>query len=313
MLKAIIITGPTASGKTSLSIKLAQKIDGEIISADSMQIYKSMDIGTAKPTEEEMQGIPHHLIDIIEPTQEFNVVLYSEMAKNCIKEIASRGKIPIITGGTGLYINTLLYNIDFTQTQEDAELREELTKQAEEKGNQYIHEILKSMDPKAAEQIHPNNLKRVIRAIEVYKLTGIARDVHMENSRRKKSEIEYTVIGLELNRTWLYERINMRVDNMISDGLIEEVRRLQEQYPSLSKTAIQAIGYKEIFAYLNNESTKEEAVEQIKKNSRNYAKRQMTWLKRIQEINWLQVEQDNQSDKLLGNTLSIVGKFWEIR
>lgn len=313
MQKAIIITGPTASGKTSLSIELAKTIGGEIISADSMQLYRGMDIGTAKPTIEEQQGIPHHLIDIAYPTQDFNVVLYCEMAKNCIKEISSRGKIPIIVGGTGLYINSLVYNIHFTETKEDPELRNELSQLATEKDNQFIHDMLASMDPVAAGEIHPNNVKRIIRAIEVFKLTGITRSVNLENSRKISSDIDFLVIGLDMERSWLYERINQRVEIMMAIGLIDEVKRLLTNYSPLSKTAVQAIGYKEVIDYLNGNCALEDTTELIKKNSRNYAKRQMTWLKRLEDITWLSLERNTESNYTLGNTLSLVGKFWEIR
>jgi len=313
MQKAIIITGPTASGKTSLSIELAKTIGGEMISADSMQIYRSMDIGTAKPSIEEQQGIPHHLINIACPTQDFNVVLYCEMAKKCIKEITSRGKIPIIVGGTGLYINSLVYNIHFTETKEDPELRKELSQLATENGNQYIHDILATMDPAAAVEIHPNNVKRVIRAIEVFKLTGIPRSINLENSRKISSEIDFLVIGLDMERSLLYERINQRVENMISDGLVDEVKSLLENHSPLSKTAVQAIGYKEIIDFLNGSFSLEECKEIIKRNSRNYAKRQMTWLKKLDDINWLSLNRETEANYALGNTLSLVGKFWEIR
>ncbi len=299
MNKVIVIVGPTASGKTKLSIELAKSLNGEIISADSMQIYKYMDIGTAKPTIEEMQGIKHYLINEVLPSEEFNVVRFQELANKYIEEIIAKGKQPIIVGGTGLYISSLIDNINFSESECDWELREALKKEAEEHGPQYIHDKLKLVDEQAANNIHPNNVKRVIRALEVYYQTQKPISYHNEMSRQEPSKYNFLLIGLTMDRQLLYERIDKRVDIMLQNGLIEEVKNLIKLGFADSIISMQGIGYKEILSYINNETTLEEAVEIIKRDSRRYAKRQITWFKRIKEIKWFSI--DNY-----GNTHNIV-------
>ncbi len=299
MKEVIVIAGPTASGKTSLSIELAKLLDGEIISADSMQVYKYMDVGTAKPSIEEMQGIRHYLIDELLPDEEFNVVKFKELAEKYIEVILERGKQPIIVGGTGLYISSLINNINFSETKSDWELREQLGREAEENGPVYIHDKLRLVDPVSAANIHPNNVKRVIRALEVYYQTQRPMSYHNEKSREIPPKYKFVLLGLTMDREKLYDRINKRVDIMLENGLIEEVGRLVEMGYADSITSMQGIGYKEILSYLRNEISLEEAVETVKRESRRYAKRQITWFKRIKEIKWFSI--DN-----FGNTNNIV-------
>ncbi|QNU68832.1 tRNA (adenosine(37)-N6)-dimethylallyltransferase MiaA [Ruminiclostridium herbifermentans] len=290
MNRVIVIVGPTASGKTNLSIELAKKLNGEIISADSMQIYKHMDIGTAKPTTDEMQGIKHYLIDEVLPNEEFNVVKFKELAEKYIEEIIAKGKLPIIVGGTGLYISSLIDNINFSESQCDWELREKLKKEAEEFGAEYLHDKLKQVDEEAAKNIHPNNVKRVIRALEVYYQTQKPISYHNEMSKRVPPKYKFMLIGLTMDRQYLYERINKRVDIMLKNGLVEEVKALVDNGFSESITAMQGIGYKEILAYLEGKNSLEEAVEIIKRDSRRYAKRQLTWFRRIKDIKWFNID-----------------------
>lgn len=297
MKQVIVIVGPTASGKTSLSIELAKKFNGEIISADSMQIYKYMDIGTAKPTPEEMQGIKHYLIDEVSPEEEFNVVRYKELATKYIEQIFEKGKQPIIVGGTGLYINSLISNINFCETECDSELRDSLRKEAEEFGPEYIHNRLKAVDPEAADKIHPNNVKRVIRALEINFQTRKPMSYHNELSRSTPSEYDFILIGLTMQREILYDRINLRVDKMLENGLVSEVKKLIQMGYGDCMISMQGIGYKEILAYIRNESTYDETVEIIKRDSRRYAKRQLTWFNRINEIKWFNLDNyGNNSD-----------------
>lgn len=281
----IVIAGPTASGKTALSISLAKHFDGEIISADSMQIYKYMDIGTAKPTEEEKAGIPHYMMDIVEPSVSFSVADYCNMAHKTIAEIHSKGKLPIIVGGTGLYIDSLVNNVDFGSPDSDPKIRAQLEKLAIKDGNEAVHKILAEIDPETAAKYHPNNLRRIIRAIEFYKLSGttISQHAHEEKSS------PYTPVWLAINwdREVLYDRINRRVDTMMQDGLLEEVKALLEKGYEKSSTAMQGIGYKEFFDYFDGKISLEEAVEITKMNSRRYAKRQLTWFRRNRNIYWL--------------------------
>jgi len=286
MNKVIVIAGPTASGKTDLAIKLAHEINGEIISADSMQIYRGMDIGTAKPTMEERQGIPHYLIDIVDPDEEYSVAHFQRDAKNCIKEILNRGKVPIVAGGTGLYINSLVYNISFSETTADWEYRKQLEEIARDKGPEELHRFLQKVDPVSAEKIHPNNIKRVIRALEVFKTTGKPISQHQLESRTEKPEYEFKIFGLEMDRKILYERINKRVDKMMEMGLYEEVESLLEKY-SPDLVSLQGIGYKEIISAIKGEYSLEEAVEKIKLNTRHLAKRQITWFKKTENLRWI--------------------------
>lgn len=295
MSRVIVIAGPTASGKTNLSIELAKRLNGEIISADSMQIYKYMDIGTAKPTVAEMQGIKHYLIDEVLPSEEFNVVKFKELAEKYIEDIIAKGKLPIIVGGTGLYISSLIDNINFSESECDWELRESLKKEAEEYGAQYLHDKLKQVDEEAANNIHPNNIKRVIRALEVYYQTEKPISYHNEMSKVVPSKYDFVLIGLTMDRHLLYDRINKRVDIMLENGLVEEVKKLVKLGFADSITSMQGIGYKEILAYLNGENSLEEAVEIIKRDSRRYAKRQLTWFRRIKEITWFSVDNNGNN------------------
>ncbi len=278
--KLLVLGGPTAVGKTELSIKLASELNGEIISADSMQIYKYMDIGSAKVTEEEMNGVKHHLIDIIEPEVPFSVADFKEYGDKAIKEIISKDKFPIIAGGTGLYINSLTCNMTFTEAEKDDEYRAELEKLCEEKGNNYVHEMLKDIDPISYREIHANNRKRVIRALEVYKLTGKPFSSYNAGDDFYKSEYDVYYYVLTMNRERLYERINKRVDIMMENGLLDECIKLKEMgYTSLMQS-MQGIGYKEILYYLEGKISLDDAVNMIKQGSRNYAKRQLTWFRR---------------------------------
>ena len=273
--KLVVLIGPTAVGKTSLSIELAKKYNGEIISGDSMQIYKGMDIGTAKIKKHEMKGVPHHLINIKEPDEGFSVAEFQELVRGKITEITSRGKLPILVGGTGLYIQSVMYDYQFSDAPSDDSVRKLLEKRASLEGNEKLHEDLQMVDPRSAEKIHPNNIRRVIRALEVYQLTG---KTMSEFQDRQDPEPIYNsvLIGLTMERELLYERINKRVDLMIEEGLLSEVENLYN-LGIKDCQSIQAIGYKEIYEFFENQITLEEAVEQLKQNSRRYAKRQLTW------------------------------------
>jgi tRNA dimethylallyltransferase len=283
----IILTGPTAAGKTRLSIELAKSVDGEIISADSMQVYRHMDIGSAKVKPEEMQGIKHYLIDIIEPTEDFNIVMFQKYAKEAIEEIYSKGKVPIMVGGTGFYIQSVLYDIDFNESDEDRGLREELSRLAREKGNEYLHDILKECDPKAAQMIHANNVKRVIRAIEYNRQTGNRISEHNEIEREKKSAYDSYYFVLMDEREKLYHNIDLRVDMMLEEGLIGEVKALMEMGCKRDSVAMQGLGYKEIIDYLEGEITLDEAIYMIKRDTRHFAKRQLTWFRRERDVIWI--------------------------
>lgn len=287
----IVIAGPTACGKTNLSIQLAKKIDAEIISADSMQVYKYMDIGTAKPTKEEMENIPHYLIDEIEPDEEFNVAIFQEKAKKYLEMIYNKNKIPILVGGTGFYIQALVYDINFMETNSDYEYRSYLEKLAKEKGNQYIHEILKKVDPVSALKIHPNNVKRVIRALEYYKQTNKPISQHNEEEKNKKvSPYNTAFFCLNMKRETLYKRIEQRVDKMIEAGLIEEVQALLKKGYSPDLVSMQGLGYKEIVPYLQGKISLEEAIYILKRDTRHFAKRQLTWFKRQENPYWINID-----------------------
>lgn len=278
--KVLVIAGPTAVGKTDLSIKLAKELNGEIISTDSMQIYKYMDIGSAKITKEEMCGVPHHMIDVVDPSTPFSVADYKEMAQKCIDDIISRGKLPILTGGTGLYINALTCNMNFTEAENDLKYRSELEELAENHGNEYIHNMLKDIDPISYKEIHYNNRKRVIRALEVYKLTKKPFSSFNAGEEFYNGPYDVSYYVLNMDREKLYNRINLRVDMMMDKGLLEECIKLKEMGYNSSVQSMQGIGYKEIFYYLENKISLNEAVEMIKQGSRNYAKRQLTWFRR---------------------------------
>ena len=283
----VILTGPTAVGKTALSIKLASEIGGEIISADSMQVYRQMDIGSAKIKPEEMGGIPHHLIDILEPEEEFNVCLFEKLALEAIEQIYERGHIPVVVGGTGFYIQALLYQIDFTEEETDTAYRDKLWQLGEEKGNHYLHELLRKVDPESAEEIHENNRKRVIRALEFYENCGKPISTHNKEQRQKTSAYNSCYFVLTDDRKKLYERIESRVDQMLSKGLVDEVRTLKERGCNASMVSMQGLGYKEILEYLDGRCSLLEAVEKIKKETRHFAKRQLTWFRREKDVIWL--------------------------
>lgn len=307
MQPMIILTGPTAVGKTALSIELAKKINGAIISADSMQVYKHMDIGSAKIMPEEMQGIPHYMIDELEPEEEFHVVRFVEMAKKYLQEIYAAGKIPIIAGGTGFYIQALLYDIDFTDQECDEAYRRELEVLAREQGAETLHEMLKKVDPASAEAIHANNIKRVIRALEFHHLTGEKISDHNEREKQKVSPYNFAYFVLTDDRANLYRRIDRRVDIMIEQGLVDEVRKLKEMGCHREMVSMQGLGYKEILAYLEGELTLEEAVYIIKRETRHFAKRQLTWFKREREVFWVDKRAyDYQEDKILADILLVL-------
>ena len=299
----IIITGPTAVGKTEASILLAKRINGEIISADSMQVYKGMDIGTAKITKDEMMGVPHHLIDILSPQQEFNVYTFQQLAKEAADDICSRGKIPILTGGTGFYIQALLYGISFKE--EENTYRLELEKLLQEKGNLYLHSMLKELDPVSADIIHPNNVKRVIRALEFYQETGEPISKHNETERQKESQFQSVYFVLHMPREQLYERINIRVDKMLEDGLIKEVLSLKEMGIKKNMTSMQGIGYKEVLDYLNGETSYEDMVYLLKRDTRHFAKRQLTWFKREKDVIWMDKTNYESASELSDDLLRI--------
>lgn len=283
----VILTGPTAVGKTALSIKLASEIGGEIISADSMQVYRQMDIGSAKIKLEEMGGIPHHLIDILEPEEEFNVCLFEKLALEAMEQIYERGHIPVVVGGTGFYIQALLYQIDFTEEETDTAFRDKLWQLGEEKGNHYLHELLRKVDPESAEEIHENNRKRVIRALEFYENSGKPISTHNKEQRQKTSAYNSCYFVLTDDRKKLYERIESRVDQMLSKGLVDEVRTLKERGCNASMVSMQGLGYKEILEYLDGRCSLLEAVEKIKKETRHFAKRQLTWFRREKDVIWI--------------------------
>lgn len=299
----IILTGPTAVGKTKASIGLAKAIGGEIISADSMQVYRHMDIGSAKITKEEMADVPHYLIDVLEPEEEFHVVRFQQMAKAAMTDIYSRGKIPIIVGGTGFYIQALLYDIDFTENEGDSVYREKLEALAKEKGAAYLHGQLAMVDPKSAEEIHANNIKRVIRALEFYHQTGQKISEHNERERQKESPYQFCYFVLNDRRECLYERIDQRVDQMIRNGLVQEVQTLKERGCKKQMVSMQGLGYKEIFSYLEGDCSLEEAVYIIKRDTRHFAKRQLTWFKRERDVIWVQKDELNYDDKKLLQSL----------
>lgn len=286
----IIVAGPTASGKTALAIELARHLDGEIVNADSMQIYKYMDIGTAKPTKEERAAAVHHLIDFLEPDESYSVADYARDAHEVIADITSRGKIPVMCGGTGLYINAVADDVTFGEVETDYALREELKKIAEEKGGEYLIEMLREFDPVSAERLHPNNLKRVIRAIEFYRLTGVPISEHQAETKRKKSRYDPLIMCIEWERETLYERINRRVDMMFDAGLIDEVKRLREMGFTRELNSMQGIGYKEVMDYLDGAASLDETKEIIKQSSRRYAKRQMTWFRRDTRVRYISAD-----------------------
>lgn len=301
----VVLTGPTAVGKTKASIGLAKVIGGEIISADSMQVYEYMNIGSAKIRPEEMQGVPHYLIDDLKPWDEFYVVRFQQMAKKAMEQIYANGHIPIVVGGTGFYIQALLYDIDFTGTAQDDTYRAELENLVKEKGAVYLHNMLRKVDPKSAEDIHANNVKRVIRALEYYRQTGQKMSEHNEEERRKESPYEFVYFVLNAPREQLYARIDRRVDQMIEEGLVDEVKHLKELGCTKEMVSMQGLGYKEILAYLDGEYDLSTAVYTIKRDTRHFAKRQLTWFRRERQVTWIQKEvYDYDEDRILKAMLS---------
>ena len=295
----VIITGPTAVGKTDLSISLAKKIGGEIISADSMQVYRGLDIGSAKVTTEEMDGVFHHLIDILDFDEEFNVFLFKELAEKSIEDIYSRGNIPIICGGTGFYIQALLYDVSFSK-EDNSKIRAELEKRVDNEGAKVLYKELNEIDPKSAEIIHPNNVKRIIRALEYFKLNGKLFSEHNETEKQKESPYNFMYFVIDDDRELLYQRINKRVDVMLSKGLVDEVKTLYEKGLRIGMTSAEGIGYKQLLPYLEGEISLDEATEKIKQDSRHYAKRQLTWFRREKETTWVnRAEFDSDQEKML--------------
>lgn len=287
MKPLVILAGPTAVGKTDLSIQLAKRISGAIISADSMQVYKYMDIGSAKVMPEEMEGVKHYLIDELDPSDEFNIVRFQQMAKEALNEIYANGQIPIVAGGTGFYIQALLYDIDFTHQDSDEAFRKKMADFAAEHGAEALHEKLKEMDPVSYETIHANNTKRVIRALEYYYLTGQPISTHNEQEHKKESPYNFAYFVLTDDRAHLYERINRRVDLMMKKGLVDEVKRLYDMGYHKDMVSMQGLGYKELLSYLDGECTLDEAVYIIKRETRHFAKRQLTWFRRERDVIWL--------------------------
>ena len=295
----LILTGPTAVGKTALSIGLAKALNGEIISADSMQVYRHMDIGTAKIKKEQMQGIPHYLIDEYEPFEEFNVAVFQLRCKECINQIHAKGKLPILTGGTGFYIQSVLYAVDFEETKADEAYRNGLAKFADNHGNEALHEMLAKIDKESAKVIHPNNVKRVIRALEYYQQTGKKISEHNKKQQEKTAEYDFRYYVLSLPREILYDRINRRVDAMREEGLVNEVKNLLVMGCTKDMVSMQGLGYKEIAAALEGNDTLEHAFETIKQETRHFAKRQFTWFKRERDVTWINKEQFQSEEELL--------------
>ena len=306
MKPLIILTGPTAVGKTDLSIKLAKKINGEIISADSVQVYKKLNIGSAKITKEEMQGIPHYLIDILEPDMDFNVYTFKELSLKAIENIYDNNHIPIIAGGTGFYIQSVLYDINFAENNDDG-IRKKYEDIFAEKGVDYLYELLKKADPEYASTLHKNNVKRVIRALEFYEQTGKKISEHNKEESERNSPFDFKYFVLNDDRKILYERIDKRVDIMVENGLFDEVNALKASGISRDCISMQGIGYKEVYSFLDGEITKEEAIDQIKKNTRHFAKRQLTWFRREKETIFINKQDFNyDEDRILEHILNII-------
>lgn len=306
--KLVVIVGPTAVGKTALSLQLAQEFDGEILSGDSMQVYRKLDIGTAKASPEELALVPHHLIDIVDPDEEYSVAIFQTMARRLISEINQRGHIPFIVGGTGLYIQSVTHSYEFAETAQDVELRDRLQRYADLEGVDALHQRLAAIDPITAERLHPNDVKRVIRAIEIYEVTG-SRMADYQH-RAEQSSYDVSIIGLTMDRSHLYERINRRVDLMIEAGLVEEVRDLLDQGYDPNSAAMQGLGYKELVPYLYGEITLEKAIHDIKQRTRHFAKRQLSWFRRMPEIQWFDMTEP-VDQRVVFATIShaLAGKF----
>ncbi len=295
----VVLTGPTAVGKTKASIELAKSIGGEIISADSMQVYRYMDIGSAKISKEEMEGVPHYLVDVLDPREDFHVVKFQEMAKSAMEEIYSHGHIPILVGGTGFYIQALVYDIDFTNKDEDTSIRRKLETFADQEGLTALHERLRKVDPKSAELIHANNKKRVIRALEFFEQTGKPISEHNETEKAKESPYDFRYFVLTDDRQRLYNRIDQRVDLMIEKGLVEEVKGLRQMGCKKDMVSMQGLGYKEILEYLDGDTSLEEAIYKIKRDTRHFAKRQLTWFRRERQVIWLNKESYQTEEALI--------------
>ena len=303
----IVLTGPTAVGKTSLSISLAKAVNGEIISADSMQVYKKMDIGSAKIRPEEMQGVKHYLVDVLEPEEEFHIVKFQQMAKEAMEEIYEKGKIPILVGGTGFYIQAVTRDIDFTEAQQENTYRAELEKLAETEGAEYLHDRLKEVDPASADTIHANNVKRVIRALEFYHQNGTPISAHNEEQKKQTSPYNLAYFVLNAPRDILYERIDKRVDQMLEEGLVKEVEGLKREGCDRGMVSMQGLGYKEILAYLEEEYPLEEAVRILKRDTRHFAKRQLTWFRRESDVIWVDKDKFHWDEKeILEYMLSVL-------
>lgn len=296
----IILTGPTSVGKTELSVRLAKQVNGAVISADSMQVYKYMDIGSAKISKEQMQGVRHYLIDEFLPDEEFNVVRFQQYAKKYMQEIYKNGQIPILVGGTGFYIQAVLYDIDFSEQDTDAAYRLELEQLAKERGTEYLHDLLVQVDPVSAQIIHANNKKRVIRALEFFKLTGTRISEHNEKEHSKQTPYRAAYFVLNDKREHLYQRIDRRVDEMLAQGLVEEVKKLRDMGYTKDLVSMQGLGYKELFPYFDSECTLQEAADVIKRDTRHFAKRQLTWFRREKDVIWVNKDKFSyDNDKIL--------------
>jgi tRNA dimethylallyltransferase len=311
----VVIAGPTAAGKTDLAIQAAKRLDGEIVSADSMQIYRHMNIGTAKPTIEERQGVPHHMIDIAEPDEEYNAALYQKDAGEAIRETAERGKLPILAGGTGLYVNSILYPMNFTDAVEDQDYRSYLNGLLETQGNQHVHSLLNEVDPDTAARLHPNDTRRIIRAMEVYHVTGKTMMEYRQGFRDMEPVYDLMLYGLTMERQKLYNRINLRVDIMVETGLADEVRGLLDMGYNKDLVSMQGLGYKEIVPYLEGRRSLEETTEILKMETRRFAKRQMTWFRRESRIQWLDADRFENRQELCSWLVSDINKnclsIWE--
>lgn len=303
----IVLTGPTAVGKTKLSIRLAKAVGGEIISADSMQVYRSMDIGSAKIRPEEMEGVPHYLVDVLDPREEFHIVKFQQMAKEAIEKIYANGHIPILVGGTGFYIQAIVKDIDFTENEENTEIRAKWEKFAKDYGAESLHEELRKIDPKSADAIPAANVKRVVRAMEFYELSGKPISEHNEEQKAKESPYNYAYFVLNDHRELLYERIEKRIEEMLGEGLVEEVSGLKEQGLTRNMVSMQGLGYKEILDYLDGNLTLEEAVYILKRDTRHFAKRQLTWFRREPEVVWInKYDYDYDDKKILSAMLAVL-------
>ncbi|MBR5521633.1 MAG: tRNA (adenosine(37)-N6)-dimethylallyltransferase MiaA [Oscillospiraceae bacterium] len=306
--KIIVVCGPTASGKTGLSLLIAKEFDGEIVSADSMQIYRNLDVGTAKATKEEQSVAPHHLIDVMDPSEPYNVQLFTEMAKKAIDDITSRGKVPVIVGGTGLYIESLINGIVFAEQEDNKEIKEQLQNELHLYGKEHMYSILKEIDPEYAETVHPNNTVRVIRGIEVYRLTGKNMSHQLACSRPEEKPYDYLLIGLNYrDRSKLYDNINLRVDLMMDQGVLNEAKYVFDN-KNIFKTCVSAIGYKEFFPYFERTDTLERCIDKLKQASRNYAKRQLTWFNRMKDVHWLMIDECAYKSHSLELVKNFLGK-----